>query len=264
MHAVHHYTSVRGALGILECGKLWFTERAHLNDPSEISHGTEIATAILRNQGRKDDADHLNSSAQKVFQDFRFFSGSFSFEYDDLHQWQNYGDDGRGVALSFMASAFGNSKAHIDKYIPGNPTAFACPMSYDADKLRSVIASVIEAWDGNDVGKLCDHAFVISSMFKNDCWRSENEYRFFVHSTRETILKSACYRSRERNGEIVSYLEIPIQNWNSEDKFPIYQICLGPAASADLDIQFADFLFSKGLPSRIVKSNLPYRSVRKF
>jgi hypothetical protein len=266
MRAVHHYTNVKGALGILESGGIWFTERAHLNDPSEVSHGITIAAAILRARDRKDDASLLEGAAQSVFRNFRFFSASFSFEDDDLSQWRAYADDGRGVALSFKASAFNNPKTHIDNFVPDNPTALVCPMSYSPDELRSVIASIIDAWDGKSVGELCDHVFMISSMFKNDCWRPENEYRFFVHGGRHSVLKSSCFRSRERNGEIIRYLDIPIPNWASVDDFPIYRIRLGPAASPDLDTQLDDFLCSRSIPTPrqgIVRSSLPYRSLRR-
>ena len=43
---IYHYTDVRGALGILTSGRFWLTERAHLNDPSEIKHGVDCAVAI--------------------------------------------------------------------------------------------------------------------------------------------------------------------------------------------------------------------------
>jgi hypothetical protein len=36
---IFHYTDVKGALGIMQTGRLWFTERAHLNDPVEIEYG---------------------------------------------------------------------------------------------------------------------------------------------------------------------------------------------------------------------------------
>jgi hypothetical protein len=265
MPAVHHYTNVKGALGILESGRIWFTERAHLNDPSEVSHGIEMAAAILRERGKTEDASRLDGAAQNVFRDFRFFSASFSFEGDDRSQWRAYADDGKGVVLSFKASAFTNPKAHIDKFVPGNPSALVCPMSYSSDELRSVIASIVEAWDGKNIGELCDHIFMISSMFKNDCWKSENEYRFFVHGSRQSILKSDCYRTRERNGEVISYLEILVQNWTSADDFPIYRIRLGPAASPNLDAQLNDFLSSKSIlipPEAVCRSRLPYRSHR--
>ncbi len=266
MPGVHHYTSLDGALGILTSGKIWFTERAHLNDPSEISNGVEIAAAILREQGREDDAVRLEGCAQRVFQDFCFFSASYSLERDDLHQWTKYADDGRGVALSFKASAFCNPKQYIDNLIPNNPTAIVCPMSYDSEYLRKKIATMIEIWDKYSIYELCDHVIMISSMFKNECWAFEKEYRFFVHGNRSEIMKSLYYRSRERNGEIVAYLEIPIQHWDQNENFPIYHICIGPAASPELDVQIVDFLSSKSIPvlgTALSRSQLPYRSNRR-
>ena|ERR1700730_12586974 len=73
MPGVHHYTSVKGALGILESGQMWFTERTHLNDPSEISHGIDLAKSILCAKGRHHDATHLDDSTKTVFRDFHFF-----------------------------------------------------------------------------------------------------------------------------------------------------------------------------------------------
>lgn len=134
MPGVHHYTSVKGALGILGSGQMWFTERAHLNDPAEIAHGIELAKAILCAKGRNHDATRLDGSTKSVFRDFHFFSASFSFEHDDLSQWRNYADDGKGVVLSFKASAFNNPYAYISKIIPDNPTVIVCPMSYGSER----------------------------------------------------------------------------------------------------------------------------------
>jgi len=258
---VHHYTNVKGALGILETGRMWFTERTHLNDPSEISHGIEFAKTILRNQNRNHAAARLDDCAKIVFRDFWFFSASFSFEPDDLWQWKNYADDGTGVALSFKASAFKGPKAYIENFIPGS-TALVCPMSYDPARLEAVIGCIIEKWSGADIGELCDHLFMISGMFKNECWKPEKERRFFVHHKRDDILKSAHYKVRERNGKSVGYLDLPIPNWHVGSDFPIYRICLGPAAPDGLDAQLSEFILSNGIPIRrenISKSNLPFR-----
>jgi hypothetical protein len=267
MPAVHHYASLKGALGILESGRMWFTERAHLNDPSEVSCGLEIAEKVLGERSKTSDARRLKESAESAFRDFRFFSASFSFECDDLSQWRNYADDGMGVVLSFRASAFNNPKAHVERFIKDDPNVFVCPMSYAPECLEGVVSSIIEKWNGSDIGELCDHLFMISSMFKNECWKSEKEYRFFVHHKRERILTVDCHRTRERNGEIVSYLDLPIQNWGSANDFPIYRICLGPAAPAGLDAQLRDFVFSSRIPIQaegISRSAIPYRSIRKI
>jgi len=264
---VHHYTTLSGAIGILKSKQMWFSERSHLNDRSEVSYGLELAANILRERNRASDATHLETRAKDVFRDFRFFSASFSFEPDDLSHWTNYADDGQGVTLSFRADTFDKPKEHVGKFINDPQNVFVCPMSYDVACLESIIGHIIDRWSGSDIGELSDHLFMISSMFKHACWKSEKEYRFFVHHKRETILKSDCYKPRERNGQVVSYLEIPIQNWDRMNDFPIYRICLGPAAPKWLDAQLADFIFSSGVPTPregISRSSIPYRSVRRI
>src|SRR5579863_492549 len=181
MPAVHHYTSLSGALGILESGRLWFTERAHLNDPSEISHGIQIARALLLEEGRTTDASRLGDRAERVFRDFRFFSASFSFAGDDASQWVKYADGGQGIVLSFKASVFNDPKAFVDGLITDNPTAIVCPMSYDATRLRSITASIIKCWDGLNVDELCDYIFIIAGMFKAEGYEPEHEFRCFIH-----------------------------------------------------------------------------------
>ena len=187
MPAVYHYTSVEGALGILGSGSLWFTERSHLNDPSEISHGIEVCKRILQENGRDNDAKRLCDNAQIVFDEFRFFSSSFSLKYYDTSQWE-------------------------------------------------------------DIGEICDHVFMISSLFKNESWKKENEYRFFIHQKRDLILRSRQYMTRERKGELISFLDVPLQNWHNPENFPIYRITVGPKASKYLDTQIRDLIFSKGIP----------------
>jgi hypothetical protein len=123
-------------------------------------------------------------------------------------------------------------------------------MSYDDTTLREVLSEIIEKWDGNNIAELCDHVFMISSMFKHETWKSEREYRFFFHHKRNEILKNPHYMTRERQGEAVSYLDVPIQNWDQPIDFPIYQIRLGPAAPPYLAAQLSDFIFSKSLPIR--------------
>jgi hypothetical protein len=235
MPAVHHYTNLRGALGILESGRIWFTERAHLNDPTEIRHGIEIANGILREQGRRQDAECLRASADRVFANFRFFSASFSLAYDDTGQWTNYADNGRGVLLSFKAAVFDRPNEWIGRFIAGNSTTVVCPMSYESERLRSVITSIITCWNGRVIEELGDYIFMISSMFKNDSWKSEKEYRYFVHRSYPEILKSPYYKTHQRGGDVIPYLDLPIRSWDSVEGLPIYRICLGPAAPPEVE-----------------------------
>jgi hypothetical protein len=45
---LYHYTSGRGLKGILQSGQIWFTDYRHLNDPSELTHGIDMARDVAR------------------------------------------------------------------------------------------------------------------------------------------------------------------------------------------------------------------------
>jgi hypothetical protein len=45
---IYHYTDGTGLRGILESGKLWFTDIFSLNDPTELKHGLNSAIEIIK------------------------------------------------------------------------------------------------------------------------------------------------------------------------------------------------------------------------
>lgn len=45
---LYHYTDLRGLEGILKFGKFWFTDYWHLNDPSELKHGVDMARDVAQ------------------------------------------------------------------------------------------------------------------------------------------------------------------------------------------------------------------------
>jgi hypothetical protein len=80
-----HYTDMRGMLGIISNEQIWFTSIFHMNDPSELAYGIQIALDILRDQSKG------GSTAVKAFCEwmvhvlvkaggeiFGFFVASFS------------------------------------------------------------------------------------------------------------------------------------------------------------------------------------------
>jgi hypothetical protein len=60
---IYHYTDDAGLRGILESGKLWFTDIFKLNDPSELRHGLELAFKIFGGYRQY-------RMAKGIFQDF--------------------------------------------------------------------------------------------------------------------------------------------------------------------------------------------------
>jgi|HubBroStandDraft_4_1064222.scaffolds.fasta_scaffold564530_1 hypothetical protein len=147
----------------------------------------------------------------------------------------------------------------IGRFIAGNSTTVVCPMSYESERLRSVITSIITCWNGRVIEELGDYIFMISSMFKNDSWKSEKEYRYFVHRSYPEILKSPYYKTHQRGGDVIPYLDLPIRSWDSVEGLPIYRICLGPAAPPEVEGRVAASLIAVGTP---ITGRPPHRTVR--
>ena len=135
---IYHYTDVKSALAILQRGQLWFTERAHLNDPVEIRYGLDIGHRLFEiaanDRGSaipRGAAAHLRGEHYFGLATYGFWIASFSLNGDDLSQWRSYANDGRGVCLGFSAN-------HIDEYsksIPGNSSYLIAPVNYDGSAL---------------------------------------------------------------------------------------------------------------------------------
>ena len=49
---LHHYTDMRGLLGIISNERMWFTSIFHLNDPSKLGYSIEMAVAVLHEEAQ--------------------------------------------------------------------------------------------------------------------------------------------------------------------------------------------------------------------
>jgi len=82
---LYHYTDGRGLKGIIESETIWFTDYRHLNDPSELSYGVEMARDVMRlNAAGADDFGRMfleclgDMLSPKKFTHLEFFIASFS------------------------------------------------------------------------------------------------------------------------------------------------------------------------------------------
>lgn len=143
---LYHYTDGRGLKGILESGRIWFTDYRHLNDPSEVLQGMEFARDVAR---------HLRASADpraRLFLDcfidmfrheniettLQFYIASFSREHDDLGQWRAYADNGRGFAIGFAPHLF----SVVEERPTDRPPEFVGPVSTQAHPSRLAVKHV--------------------------------------------------------------------------------------------------------------------------
>jgi hypothetical protein len=251
---IYHYTDAKGALAILQSGRLWFTERVYLNDPTEILYGLKVAherfEVGVRAKGAtipRDFVSHLTGEHDLGLSIFGFWVASFSLDGDNLGQWRSYADDGRGVCLGFSTDQL--DMIEVAKQLPNNPNSLRFPVNYDRAKLEQKMQEYVDVgleflakcylpryesyYKKFGAALLYEREFMRimnaalysnSVLFKHPAYKHEQEYRALISGTRSMISNCEYYRLRERNGEIVGYLDLPIPGWKS----------LGRLATSDL------------------------------
>jgi hypothetical protein len=150
---IYHYTDDLGLRGIIESGKLWFSDIFGLNDPSELRHGLGVAIRALKSR-MVDDRPEIEEFASRlerfeidaaIEQSAHFFICCFSKDGDDLGQWRAYADNGRGYALGFerapLEDVFCRKKG---KPIRQHHTF---PITYDDAELTRIQTALVDLVD---------------------------------------------------------------------------------------------------------------------
>jgi Protein of unknown function (DUF2971) len=286
---IYHYTDVKSALGILDTGRLWFTERVHLNDLVEIRYGIGIAQQLFEAAARSRAipeiaALHLKGEHDVGLAMYGFWICSFSLNGDDLGQWRNYADDGRGVCLGFSTDRLDIIK--MSEAVPNPAARLRFPINYDETQLRGNMQPYVDAsievlkkanlsardsyyqpygravlYERDLFHILNNGVYANSVLFKHVAYAHEEEYRLLASGFRNAISASEHHHLRERSGEIVGYLSLPIPGW--KEPGVLTHIRLGPAAPDRLADQLRMALTALGVPTpTIEKSPIPYRPAR--
>jgi hypothetical protein len=284
---LYHYTDGCGLRGILESGQIWFTDYRHLNDPSELVHGIDMAHDVARMIATGTDG-HVQLFLQTILDMFRhenfsnsldFFIASFSRDGDDLGQWRAYADNGRGFAIGLSPSLFKIvTQAPADK-----PPEFVAPVRYQIDEvcnrhhmpLEEAAAIFLDTVNANP-DLVQDKAIGIPFMqhfareiiaspliwncltSKHPAYKHEKEVRLVIMGTPTKL--SPFVKTRLRGSEIVPYIAQPMA---LREPHKIAQIVIGPSAPKDTERSIRTMLRSFGLdPSiEISASDIPYRAL---
>jgi len=288
---IYHYTDVKGALGILKSGRFWFTERAHLNDPGEVNHCIERVRQAL------DSLDHhKGDDLRKAFLEVYgsehkksiYYIASFSKEPDDLGQWRSYADDGRGVALGFSYAALKKFPNCSDAN-GFNVWRGRYKVKYSISDLKTKFSEIVQEaaefcarrnQHPNDAPlhpfppeavalELFRIAQFAGFMNKHQAYEPEQEIRFLYWCDAGMTLAKQSHDGnpcihcdvRERNRELVQYLDVPIPEWKKSGT--LAHIRLGPSSAVGLEDQLRQLCEQLGIPEPVIKrSDIPYRSTR--
>ena len=283
---IYHYTDDHGLRGILETGRLWFTDLFNLNDPSELNHGIKSALDVLESEAdkgppeaKKFNAQFRRALAGNVETSAHYFVCCFSTTGDDLGQWRAYADDGRGYAIGFNAEIL--EKAFASAPVPG-PSVSTFPVSYDDKRLLKIheqlVAKTIPAISAPHGQKLSEEVisqfmqslsvrlaascFGISLYFKHKAYSNEQEYRFLQVYPADRMVPDLNFRSRPYS--LVRYRDF---DWKSIAAESVKEIIIGPAGDQKVAIKFAYDCLREYLPADritpIKASEIPYRSFRR-
>lgn len=94
----YHYTSLAGCHGIIESGKLWFTDHRFLNDEHELTQGL---SALLKHF--PEESGSFNTAFEIHRLNTHYCVLSLSKSHKILSQWRGYAADGTGIAIGFSA-----------------------------------------------------------------------------------------------------------------------------------------------------------------
>ena len=283
---LYHYTNAQGLRGILESGRVWFTDYRHLNDPSELTHGIKVAHDVAQSLCEGAD-DRVRSFLEDfVFMlrpdnfagNLEFFIASFSRKRDDLGQWRAYADNGKGYAIGFAPEMFA-----ITDPIPGKPGEVLGPVRYKIDEVRArhnaalkeAVAIFLDTVNANaDLVRDKPVSFRFMDEFvrvimaqliiwncltsKHHAYEHEEEVRLLIMGTPGRL--SQHVTTRLRGSEIVPYIQHPMPL--REPRY-ITEIVVGPAALSGAERTVSTLLASLGLDPNIVvsQSHIPYRAL---
>jgi len=286
--ALYHYTDGRGLKGIFENQTIWFTDYRHLNDPSELVHGMEMARDVMHFVANG--ADGRLGLFLELFADMfsqrnfsaalEFFIASFSKQRDDLGQWRSYADNGRGYAIGFAPHLFAITDDHG---LQPNEKVVVGPVLYRVDQviarhqlaIDEAAAIFLEAVTAN-ADLIADktiglpfmqefaRAIIASPLIwncltsKHPAYEHEQEVRLIILGLRERLMP--YIKTRLRGSEIVPYVvhDMPLRRGNN-----IAEIVVGPAAPPEAERSVHTLLTSLGVDPipPISRSDIPYRVV---
>ena len=285
---LYHYTDGRGLKGIMESQTIWFTDYRHLNDPSELVHGLEVAHDVIRllETGADKRVRYFLDYLRRIFIEenfsemLQFFIASFSDDRDDLGQWRAYADNGRGYAIGFAPRQF----QETDKFDrTADENVFVGRVIYDMRTfterhhiaIDEAIRIFLETINAN--AKLIeDHSVGIPFMqkfateiiaspliwncltSKHPAYKNEREVRLIITGLQNQLMQYV--ETRTRNSEIIPYIahKIPVR-----DPHNIVEIVVGPASPPGSESSIRAMLASLGIEANIeiTRSNIPYRTI---
>lgn len=270
-----HYTDLSGLKGILEANEFWLSDHRFLNDPSEHSHGQELAIKVIGEFLRQESDNNFSVLLKELLTAVAevapvFYVASFSLAQDRLDQWKGYGRTNEGVCLVLKNDvALGR-----DGVLTQLPAIEPMQVIYDPEEQTRRLRATISIFRDEFINRPCDVsrtmslwqkdlAFLVAYQlirFKHQEYSSEEEIRLVV-SSESPILANEKPKHRVSNGRLIPYVTTKNQSLSDDAKLPLAEVIVGPLATQDSVIRSIEvFLCNSGYENVWVHgSSVPFR-----
>lgn len=268
-----HYTDLNALNSILNESDLWLTNSLYSNDAREMSHGYDVAKAVIekKRSAALDGTfkEYLDQVSTFVDEKSRGVYICCFCEQDNLlSQWRSYGENGTGVSIGFDPNGFA---FYSGADMP--PREFGLmrlwKVFYDPEVQQHIVESALDlipqlnAADTNEVKarKAADAIHFFIPTFKAKDFEEEKERRLIFTPSPECPVKPAY---RVRKGMLVPYYSLKALGqkvYNSTMNLPVNSITLGPSIWSKLNLESTNMLLQQmGYQNVSVSiSDTPYR-----
>ncbi len=267
-----HYTTLEGALSIIQGGDLWLSHLRFSNDDEEFVYGVQLVTNELKALAKASRADQerleLIRRIQSLIEQQReqpIFICCFCEQDNLLSQWRGYADNGGGVSIEFDAPGF---RRHSGEDSSERGLTRLWRVVYKEASQRNIVRSALDYpyWGATSlddrVGYVRDALSFFLPTFKNPAFNDERERRLIF--TPGPANPPATH-FRVRSGLVVPYVRMREIGRDppalAPARLPIRRVLVGPSQHRALNRESLRMVLDAngyaGVP--VEASNIPYR-----
>jgi len=272
-----HYTSLDGAMGIIESNSIHASDIRYLNDSLEHQFAWRLIQEIAR--GLDGSAQHeltremLRHVVRLPGTQLSFSGGafvcSFSVQPDLLSQWRAYGDDGRGVALGFSTSPGLSAVGADGRNLPFRRVLYE--RSEQLSVLRPYVEDIVRTADesaqkrgdsvrDDAVSTMLALAALRGATIKNPAFSEECEWRTVVGYP-GALAPLALTKVRRARVGLVPYCTLCMNGDSKGRSLPLKEIVVGPRVDGlqlnALRTYLATHGYEAAMPGMLARQDLP-------
>jgi hypothetical protein len=271
---LYHYTSLEGAMKIIESNSILASDIRYLNDSLEHqfawTHIQSIAERHSRGALHELTREVLHHVSRLPGRHLSFSGGAFvccfSDQSDLLSQWRAYGDDGHGVALGFSTSAGFAPVSRTENRLSFRRVIYE--LKDQISMLEPHVRGIIEIADASAhqgdesirdsaTTALLTLAVFLGTTIKNPAFSEEHEWRNYLGA----MAPLGLTKVRKGRSGLVPYCELGPHGAASPPSLPLKDIVVGPRFDGPQVEAFITYLATQGyevaIPGLLVREDLP-------